>query len=212
MKILWLGPHRKHLLDYVGSFGDEVVWHEERLRLGAVVLEGVDFIVSYGYQYLLKPDILDLYPRKVVNLHISYLPWNRGKDPNMWSFLEDTPKGVSIHRIDPNIDTGDILAQEEVPYESEDTLRTSYDRLSERIENLFMRVWPDIRSGSAECFAQSSGGSFHLAREKATVEHLLHKGWDTPVADLIGKSPRRDMVRDSKRPVGVEAQRKGGMV
>ena len=105
----------------------------------------------------------------------------------MWSFIEGTPKGVSIHYIDAKIDTGEILAQEEVPYEPADTLRTSYARLSDRIEKLFMGIWPDIRSGQATTYPQPSGGNFHLARDKAAVEHLLHSGWDTPVADLIGQ-------------------------
>jgi len=32
-------------------------------------------------------------------------------DPNVWSFIEKTPKGVSIHYLDAGIDTGDIIAQ-----------------------------------------------------------------------------------------------------
>jgi methionyl-tRNA formyltransferase len=188
MKILWLGPYRKHMLDYVKSLGDDVVHYEKRIKPDSEVLQGVDFIVSYGYQFIIKNDVIALYPNKIVNLHISYLPWNRGTDPNMWSFLEGTPKGVTIHYIDANIDTGEILAQEKVPYESDDTLRTSYERLSDRIEKLFMRVWPAIRSGQATTFSQPAGGSFHMSRERAAVEHLLHSGWDTPVADLIGQA------------------------
>ena len=44
---------------------------------------------------------------------MSYLPWNRGADPNFWSILEDTPKGVTIHIMDESIDTGDILYQKD---------------------------------------------------------------------------------------------------
>ena len=42
--------------------------------------------------------------RPIVNLHISYLPFNRGSHPNYWSFVENTPKGVSIHEIDEQIE------------------------------------------------------------------------------------------------------------
>ncbi len=184
------------MLDYVRSTGDDVIWHEKRLRLGDSVLEGVDFIVSYGYQYILKDVVLEKFPRRVINLHISHLPWNKGKDPNLWSFIEDTPKGVTIHFIDPGIDTGEILAQEEVDYEPDDTLRSSYARLSTRIEQLFERAWPEIRAGRVHSIPQHGEGSFHLAREKTTVEYLLHSGWDTPVADLIGRVPRRVKVLD----------------
>ena len=46
-----------------------------------------DFIVSYGYRHILSKNILDLLPNKIINLHISYLPYNRGADPNFWSFM-----------------------------------------------------------------------------------------------------------------------------
>lgn len=194
MKILYLGPFRQQIADYLESTGDEVVHTEKRLKLGSSILDGVDMILSYGYQYILKDDLLRQFPRRVINMHISYLPWNRGKDPNLWSFLEDTPKGVTIHFIDPGVDTGEIIAQELVEHRSDDTLRSSYSRLSERIEALLRRVWPDIMSGTIRPVPQQGEGSFHLAKDKATVEHLLPEGWDTPVAELIGRT--REKVND----------------
>lgn len=188
MKILYLGPFRQHIADFLKSTGDEVVHTEKRLKPGSAILENVDMILSYGYLHILKDDFLKRFPRRIVNMHISYLPWNRGKDPNLWSFLEDTPKGVTIHFIDPGVDTGEIIAQELVEHHSDDTLRSSYSRLSERIEALLRRVWPNIKAGTIKAVPQQGEGSFHLAKDKATVEQLLPEGWDTPVADLIGRT------------------------
>lgn len=191
MKTLYLGPFRQHIADHLKSTGDQVVHTEKRLNPSSAILEGVDMILSYGYLHILKDDLLKQFPRRVINMHISYLPWNRGKDPNLWSFLEDTPKGVTIHHIDPGIDTGDIIAQESVEHHPDDTLRSSYGRLTEKIEALFRRVWPEIRAGRIIAFKQQGDGSFHLAKDKATIEHLLPEGWDTPVADLIGRTGRK---------------------
>lgn len=190
MKVLYLGPWRQHMIDYLRSRGDEVVHTDKRFGPSSGVTQDIDMIVSYGYRHLLKEDILCRFDGKVINLHISLLPWNRGKDPNLWSFLEDTPKGVSIHRIDPGIDTGPLLAQREVFLDDAETLRTSYAKLSESIEGLFREVWPEVRLGRGQSFAQPSGGSFHWARDKAAVEHLLRLGWDTPVAELVGRIAR----------------------
>ena len=33
---------------------------------------------------------------KIINLHISFLPFNRGYYPNLWSHQEGTPSGVTI--------------------------------------------------------------------------------------------------------------------
>jgi methionyl-tRNA formyltransferase len=116
------------------------------------------------------------------------LPYNKGADPNLWSFLEDTPKGVSIHFIDKGVDTGDILAQREIIVPANATLRTSYDALSKTIEHLFMETWPRIREGKQKWHSQSENGSKHRLKEKAAYEHLLTEGWDTPVKNLIGKA------------------------
>jgi methionyl-tRNA formyltransferase len=116
------------------------------------------------------------------------LPWNKGADPNLWSFLENTPKGVTIHYLDEGIDTGDILAQKEVQMRDDDTLKTSYERLSTEIEQLFEFVWPKIKNGQLKAIPQPKGGSFHRLRDKKAFEHLLTNEWDTQVANLIGKA------------------------
>jgi methionyl-tRNA formyltransferase len=190
MNILLLGPYRKDLIDFLSSFGDKLTNTEAPLTGDSEYLFNNDFIVSYGYRYILKKDILNKFPNKAINLHISLLPWNRGVAPNLWSFWEDSPKGVTIHYLDYGIDTGDILAQQKVDYIPEDTLRTSYERLSKTIEELFRRVWPNIRSGKQESIPQPDGGSYHRLSDRAAFEYLLVKNWDTPVADLIGKAKR----------------------
>ncbi|MFQ6007572.1 MAG: formyltransferase family protein, partial [Candidatus Zixiibacteriota bacterium] len=135
------------MVEFIRSLGDEVIRTEQKLAADSDILQGVDWLISYGYRYILKEDVLEKFPRRVINLHISYLPWNRGADPNLWSFLENTPKGVSIHYINPGIDTGEILAQKKVAFGPDETLRTSYDKLSHTIVELFKEVWHEIRDG-----------------------------------------------------------------
>jgi methionyl-tRNA formyltransferase len=188
MTILLVGPRRSRLADYLRSIGDDVRWTEDRITSRSPVLEGSEFIISYGYRHILKKGVLARFARRIVNLHISLLPYNRGADPNLWSFLEDTPKGVTIHYIDEGIDTGDILAQREVSYHPGDTLRTSYDRLSATIVELFCEVWPEIRSGQRRAVPQPKGGTCDRLRDRGLFSHLLTRGWDTPVSELVGKA------------------------
>ncbi len=188
MRVLLLGPTHPKIEQHITSSGDTLIRYEKRISTQSSVLRNIDFIVSFGYRYIIKSDVLRQFPKRVINLHISFLPWNKGADPNLWSFLEDTPKGVTIHYIDPGLDTGDILAQREVMMQPDDTLRTSYERLTTAIENLFCDVWMEIRTGNRLAVPQPDGGSFHRLKDKQAVEHLLYKGWDTPVKDLIGKA------------------------
>ena len=149
------------------------------------ILDDIDFIISYGYRYIIDREVIAKFPKKIINLHISYLPWNRGSDPNLWSFLEDTPKGVSIHFIDEGIDTGDLIAQQLIESQPNDTLRSSYNRLIESVERLFMKEWFQICSGNVHGKPPSGKGTYHSRLDIKTVEHLLIKGWDTPVNQLV---------------------------
>lgn len=192
MIVLLLGPKRLSLIDYLTSLGDTVLSMEGKIDCLLIDEMNVDFIVSYGYRHIITEEVIKRLPNKIINLHISYLPWNRGADPNLWSFLEDTPKGVSIHLIDSGIDTGDILAQQEVDYDSSDTLTTSYNRLLDVVEKLFMENWPAIRAGRQKSRIQIGVGSYHKTYERIAYDHLLTKGWETPVTDLIGKAVKTE--------------------
>jgi methionyl-tRNA formyltransferase len=148
--------------------------------------------VSYGYQHILPKTVLDRFPDRAINLHIALLPWNRGSDPNFWSIVDGTPKGVTIHYLDEGIDTGDIIAQREVAFADDDTLRTSFEKLRRAIAALFREHWPDIRAGTCSRTSQQGRGSFHRAKEKDRLARLLTHGWDTPVA-RIAKQVSRDV-------------------
>ena len=185
MKILLLGPARPDFEAYLASLDDEVMRIDDKVTAKSRRLDGVDWIVSFGYRHIIREDLIERFPNQIVNLHISMLPWNRGADPNLWSFIEDTPKGVTVHYIDAGIDTGDIIAQEEVEMLPDDTLKSSYDRLIERIQDLFKRIWPDLREGKLKGRLQPAGGSVHRTRDRERIEHLLSRGWDTPVSELL---------------------------
>ena len=70
-----------------------------------------DLTVSYTYRYILTEEVLSALNNNVVNLHNSFLPFNRGADPNLWSIVEGTPRGVSLHYMDSKLDKGYIIAQ-----------------------------------------------------------------------------------------------------
>jgi methionyl-tRNA formyltransferase len=63
---------------------------------------------------ILKKNVIDLAKYEVINLHPSYLPYYKGKDPNFWSILNDGPFGVSIHRVTTKVDSGDILFRKKI--------------------------------------------------------------------------------------------------
>jgi methionyl-tRNA formyltransferase len=184
VNVLFLGPPESPVFVFLKSAEGDVAQATEPLDDALFDFMPTDFLVSFGYRHLIGPDVLERFPRRAVNLHISYLPWNRGADPNLWSFVDNTPKGVSIHYLDAGIDTGDVIAQKAVEFAAGETLRTSYARLQQEIAQLFAEHWKQIREGGCEAIKQVGTGSFHRAADREKVAHLLSDGWDTPVAHI----------------------------
>lgn len=189
MHVLILGKTESPLVQAVSDSVHDVIVEECAIDVSFLKQNHIDFIVSYGYRHIISQPVLEYLPDRIVNLHISLLPWNRGADPNLWSFLEDSPKGVSIHLVNRDIDGGDILTQKEISFSnSGETLASTYLRLSNEIVALFVEYREGILEGKVSQVRQPPGGSYHRSADKKPYECLLKKGWHTPVEDICGKA------------------------
>ena len=190
MNVLIAGKTPSPLEPIIRGSGCNVIQCFEKVDLELLDKKADDFMVSYGYRFVISRSIVKFLHMKAINLHISFLPWNRGADPNLWSFLEDTPKGVSIHYIDEGLDTGDIIVQKEVVFDVDcETLATTYQKLSNEIVGLFSQNWLNIIHARISGKKQPAGGSFHRLADKRRFDYLLaKKGWNTPVKELVGKA------------------------
>jgi len=175
------------LVGWLKEQGERVVVFQDKLTEEAVKKIAPSFVISYNYRHIIKERVLKLLPQKgAVNLHISLLPWNKGAHPNLWSFLEDTPKGVTIHLIDKGLDTGPILLQREVYIEEDKhTLESSYLLLHKEIQELFKSNWQLLKEGKIEPQPQKGKGSFHSVKDFERIKHLLEPyGWKIPIKVL----------------------------
>jgi methionyl-tRNA formyltransferase len=132
-----------------------------------------DIALSVLFGYLLKPSFLNLFPEGCINLHPAYLPYNRGAYPNVWSIIEDTPSGVTLHYIDEGVDTGDIIAQHEVTVEPVDTGKTLYHKLEQTSIALFQEMWPLIKAGTAPRSRQpDESGTYHRTKDVERIDAI----------------------------------------
>lgn len=121
-----------------------------------------EFIISVGFDHLVPPEILDIPSEYSLNLHPSYLPYNRGKSPNVWPLVEETPAGVTLHTMDAEFDTGAIIAQRKVKTDFSDTGKILHERLEDAQFELFTEVWPEIESGDFKHIPQDdTAGRYH---------------------------------------------------
>lgn len=115
----------------------------------------LDYIVCVHFPYLLRRPVLDTARRGVLNLHPSYLPYNRGWHTPTWAILDGTPAGASLHYVDESLDTGDIVCQRTAAIDPADTAHTLYARLKKLEVQVFREGWQQIRDGSATGIPQT---------------------------------------------------------
>ena len=184
-KVLILGPSDKTLQLTLDEHQTLVT--SDRINEGYISNNKISLLISYGYRFILPQSIIDEVNGNAVNLHISMLPWNKGADPNFWSWYEGTPKGVSIHWITAGLDEGQIISQMEVSLKPEMTLKESYEFLNKKIIELFNKEITSILNGNAAMLDQDPGGTSHKSYERLKLWYMFPLGWDTPcgvVADI----------------------------
>jgi len=74
-----------------------------------------DFLMSFYYRTMIKPEVLEIPALGALNLHGSYLPKYRGRVPINWAVINgETETGATLHYMVTKPDAGDIVDQEKV--------------------------------------------------------------------------------------------------
>lgn len=98
------------------------------------------------------------------NLHASLLPQYRGAAPINWAIINgETRTGVSTFFIDEKIDTGEMILQEEVAIEPEESAGGLHDRLMEIGARLVVKTLEQIKTGKVTTTPQPVDGSINSA-------------------------------------------------
>lgn len=155
------------------------VWHTQSPIKST---EPYDLVVSFGYRHILKKEIINSSDAPIINLHISYLPYNRGAHPNFWSFFDGTPSGVSIHLIDEGVDTGPVLYQRYVNFSpSENTFAKTYNVLIDEIQTLFEDHIDSIIDKTYQPKPQRHRGTYHSLKDLPQN----FSGWNSEIENEI---------------------------
>ncbi|MES2568962.1 MAG: phosphoribosylglycinamide formyltransferase [Verrucomicrobiota bacterium] len=104
---------------------------EAEARLVELLRESdVELVVLAGYMRMVKAPLLEAFPARIINIHPSLLP----QFPGLRSWAQAraagvTTAGCTVHYVDSGMDTGEILAQSEVPVFPHDTDETLHARI-----------------------------------------------------------------------------------
>tara|TARA_B100000959_G_C14905779_1_gene592906 strand:- start:484 stop:1287 length:804 start_codon:yes stop_codon:yes gene_type:complete len=104
-----------------------------------------DWLLSIWSSKIYKKIFLSKFKNNL-NLHPSYLPYNRGKDPYTWSIYNSTPIGVSIHEMNSKIDKGKIYLRKKIYLPFPFTAYQVYIKSLSEIKKLFISNWEKIKN------------------------------------------------------------------
>jgi len=144
-----------------------------------------EVIIVAAFGLLLPQSILDIPPLGCLNIHPSLLPRHRGPSPVSAAILAgDEVTGVSIMLMDKGMDTGPLLAQQQVPVSPQDTTGSLTAKLAQLGGQLLMRTLPLWLEGKLTPQPQDN--------EKATYSKLIAKeegeiDWHCPATELWRK-------------------------
>ena len=182
MNVLVLSPYPQGLLPALAEFSDTWIVRTKPLSREFCLEREIDFLISYGYRHILIKEVLDLFPKRAINLHMSMLPSSRGAHPNFWSIVGGMPSGVTIHLLDEGLDTGNILIQHEVQLDlTVDTFSSAYNALSRSMEGLFRANWKYLRTAESSGWKQQGVPTVHRSSEMNQWLDCLPDSWDTPI-------------------------------
>jgi len=107
----------------------------------------VDLVVLAGFMRLLKEPMLEAFPGRIINVHPSLLP----KFPGMEAWRQalvagEKVAGCTVHYVDAGIDSGEIIAQRQVPVLPNDTAESLHARIQVAERDLYPEVIGRFRS------------------------------------------------------------------
>jgi len=111
-------------------------------------LKGLNIDVIFNQtSQILKKQFLEVPRYCVMNRHMAYLPFYKGAFPVFWQFLhKEKEYGVTIHKIDEGIDTGEILSQEKILIKNGENINSLYKRLFEISPELTIKALDVVKN------------------------------------------------------------------
>jgi methionyl-tRNA formyltransferase len=154
-----------------------VVLKPEKLGSGArgqIEALGPDILVSFAYGKIFGPKFLALFPLGGINIHPSLLPAYRGPTPIPQAILNrDRETGISIQRLAPEMDSGDILVQEAFPLTGAETAASLGGEMARRGALLIVQALRGVAAGTLEARPQDHAKASYcrlLSREDGRID------------------------------------------
>lgn len=198
LKLIVFESEDSEIFHKFGDLKPYILYKDIEENLDMISSLNLDWILLTWWPYIVKKHLIDIPKKGVMNTHNSLLPFNRGVHPNFWAIVEEKEYGVSIHKVTPGVDDGDLIAQTAIPYDWTMTGDHLYELAMVELEKLFAATYPKIRTEDYSLTPQNhklmtvrktaeiSEASVINLDKKYTARYLLNV---IRAKDCLGKPP-----------------------
>ena len=119
-------------------------------------MDDCDIFISILYDKLISEDYIKTRP--CFNFHPGILPNYRGAGAFSWAILnQEIETGITLHKIDKDIDNGEVIDIQRFFITSEDTAESLFDNACSLLFKMFKEWLPKLITGDYKSFAQDNG-------------------------------------------------------
>jgi len=137
-------------------------------------------LVSYGK--IIPQEVIDIFPKGIINIHPSLLPKHRGPTPIESVILSgEKETGVSLMQLAAKMDAGDVYAQETVLLRGDEAKQQLADQLLNMGAKMLVHYLPDILSGQLTPAQQNDSEATYDKKIEKEAAQLNH---DKPAEEL----------------------------
>lgn len=136
-----------------------------------------DLFISVASPVIFKEEILAVPRICCINIHNAPLPRYRGMMPNFWQLYHgEKETGITVHRMAKSIDSGDVIRQEYLPVQQDESLDHLIRRTKRRNAVLLGEVLDEFRTGKVTFTPLDGEGSYFTFPTMAEVKEFKRRG------------------------------------
>ncbi|HEX7042830.1 MAG TPA: methionyl-tRNA formyltransferase [Patescibacteria group bacterium] len=142
------------------------------------------FAILADFSLLISQNLIDLFPKGIINIHPSLLPQYRGPTPGLSAILNgEKTTGISIMLLDKELDHGPLIGQITSEIKPDDTSATLYPRLFKEGTDLLKKVLPEYLEGKINPTPQDHSKATY------TLPHLTKQTGFIDFDELLTTNP-----------------------
>ena len=158
-----------------------------------------DLFVVVAYGQILPPEVLSVPKKFCVNVHGSLLPQYRGAGPINWAVLNgEKETGITIMKMNPALDEGDIISQETIAIGDDETAPQLRLRMMELGCRLLVETLDNIERDRVQFLPQNARPSGQVLKPAPKLtKDLGHIRWEKTAQEQFQKLLEQipDLVR-----------------